>query len=530
MPVLLLPPGHCAAAGALAWVSVGGPATGLDPARRLSDAASRLEAAFAAVAPQWLELGHRLGLSPDAVLAHAPSCAGNISDLGLMLAWTRLVDELARGADPVAVICHDGWLFRHLATRPGVTAKGPAPAVRGAEMRLALRGLASRLKVSLRMAAAALSLRRQRRLAAVGKPAILVYGHPASTAEGRDAYFGDLMLKARGIQRVLHVDCSPPLACRLDHGGRSISLHAFGSPLFALGLWRTRWRPKAGGDWLLRRARALEGGSGQAAMIRWQIHCQERWLAAVRPPTVAWPWENHGWERAFVRACRDRGVATLGYQHSTVGTVELNHSARSNSDGLASIPDQVACVGAQAVDRLVQWGLPAERAWLAGVWRYGATPLPLPHDPQGPVFLALPAHGGIGRQMLEAARALLPSGRRFLVREHPMTPLGFTEEPGLVRTADPMEGAGPLAAVVYAATTVGVQAALAGLPVIRFLPEGLVANDVLPAGMSVAAADHSGLATALEQAKPVAGFRAEALFAPVDLSEWLRRLGAEAAQ
>ncbi|EME70515.1 hypothetical protein H261_07793 [Paramagnetospirillum caucaseum] len=484
--------------------------------------AAALDAAFERAAPVWLDLARTLGQSGDARLAHAPSAAGTISDLGLMLAWTLVVGDLAAGSEDVAVVCDDPWLFRHLAALPGVRAEGEPPPLHRREYLLALRGLASRLRVGLRMAMAAIALRRQRRLTRPGTPVLLVYGHPASRTDGFDAYFGPLMQNIPSLGRMLHVDCLPERARALEDGGRTLSLHGFGSPLYALTrLWSARWRPRCHGphSWLLRRAAALESGGGQAAMIRWQIHCQRRWLDAAKPAVVAWPWENHGWERDFAAACRRRGIATIGCQHATIGRHELNHAAHSLNDPALELPDRISAVGPAAARRLAEWGIPASHLVIGGVWRF-APAAPLPFDPAGPVFLALPAQTDIARQMIAAGRRLGAADHRVLVREHPMTPVGFKPEPGMEAASGSLPQVGAVRAVVFAATTVGLEALLAGLPVVRFLPEGILANDILPDRPPVPAADAEGLAEAVVMARPVAGLAESDVFIPAGTAAW----------
>lgn len=528
MPVLLVTSTAISAIGRLRWCSAAAPAAA-DPARRLPGMAATLEAAFERAAPVWLDLARTLGRSGDARLAHAPSAAGTISDLGLMLAWTLLADDLAAGTEEVAVICDDPWLFRHLALRPGIRTEGPPPPLLGREWLLALRGLASRLRVGLHMARAAISLRRHRRHVRPGQPVLMVYGHPASRTDGFDAYFGSLMQDIPALGRMLHVDCPPERARTLEDGGRTLSLHGFGSPLYALTrLWSARWRPRYDGphSWLARRAAALEGGGGQAAMIRWQIHCQNRWLAAARPAAVAWPWENHGWERDFAAACRRRGIATIGCQHATIGRQELNHAAHSLNDPDRQLPDRISAVGPMASERLRAWGIPAGRLVIGGVWRF-APAVKLPFDSAGPVFLALPAQADIARQMIAAGRRLAAAGLRILVREHPMTPVGFRPEAGMETASGSLSQVGALRAVVFAATTVGLEALLAGLPVVRFLPEGILANDILPSHPPVAATDAENLAEATAKARPVAGLAESDVFVPAGLGQWRQWLTRE---
>jgi hypothetical protein len=305
------------------WCATDPRLQGFDPACRVTDLTGLIEQAFDAIAEEWWAIGKRLGAEPSGELAHAPACAANASDFGVMLAWSRLVHKWAGETPRVAVLCDDPWLFRHLARIPGVAA-GAAPPLTLKRVALGLRGFAARTKVAVLSLRAALRLGGQRARYPAGAPAILVYGHPASDAKGRDAYFGHLMSAIPGLARVLHVDCGIGRAQALGADGRTFSLHAWGHPFGALTLPFVKWRPSAAArsgehGWLVRRAAAMEGATGQAAQIAWQKICQRAWLRAARPAAVAWPWENHAWERDFVRAARTAGIATIGYQHSTVG-------------------------------------------------------------------------------------------------------------------------------------------------------------------------------------------------------------------
>lgn len=517
MAVLLHRSADRPAAGWDTWVAVAGAADGgLDPARRVPELARLLEESFAAIRTDWWDLARALSAEPTAALSHAASAGGNVSDLGLMLAWSRLVAGWATGPGTILCLCDDPWLFRHLATLPGIAAGSPPPRL-AAQWRLAFRGWAARARVAGRMALATLRCRNKIGGVPRGTRALLVYGHPASQTDGTDAYFGSLAQECPGLVRILHVDCSPQRAVALGVG-----LHGWGSVFAALALVFRRWKPRSD-HWLVRRAAILEGGTGTPAMIAWQIRCQRRFLEAVRPALVAWPWENHAWERDFVRAARAVGTATLGYQHATIGTLETNYAAHSLPDGVAALPDCIACAGPVGRDALVAWGIAAERLWVGGAWRFPA-PVRLQWDADGPVFLPLPAQAEVARQMLAAARAAVSQGWRFLVREHPLTPVGFLPEPGLERSPGPLAQAGPLRAVLFAGSSVGLEAALSGLPVIRFQPMGVLANDVLPSGVAVPAAAAAELGDRLAAISGPSAAPTDMVFAAVDVDGWRRRI------
>ena len=511
------------------WIAVTGTRAPAGLGAKMADAPRLLEEAFDSVRDEWWAIGKALGAGAGAEFAHAPTAASYASDFGIMLAWTRLARKLAAG-DPVLMVCDDPWLFRHLSGLPGVQA-GRAPPMWPRRLRLAVRGVLARARLALRLAWTTLALRsHRRRPCAPGGTTFLVYGHPASEAEGGDAYFGSLMRDLDGVSRALHTDCPSARARELAAAGRAVSLHAWGSVGCAFGLVFTRWRPSleeshGAHGWLVRRAAALEGSRAGAAATRWQMACQRAWLDATTPKTVVWPWENHPWERDLVRAARRRGVRTIGYQHTVIGRHMFNQSPATNPDGLASLPDLILCNGPAYRRQLEAWGVPAARLAIGGALRI-AVPQRLSRDPEAPVFVALSSDADISAQMMAAVRAAARSGRRFAVKDHPMYPFPFAESAAIRRTTRALPAYGPVAAVLYATGTVGLEALLAGLPTLRFRPEGRIAIDILPDGIAAVPVDAASLDAALAAIEAPPAIDRESILAPVDLAVWKRYLTA----
>lgn len=509
-----------------AWIDLDGGAPALPPEKALA-VASELERAFDAVAERWWALARVMAAGSGALLAHAPSCAPNASDLGLMLARSRLVRQWAGEDRRILVLCSDPWLFRHLSAMPGVVPVGPPPPLWPARSRLWARGVLGRCRLAARRALAALRSKPRPGVAA-GHPALVVYGHPQSRTDGFDAYFGELMLQVGSLRRVLHTDAGPDAVSRLAGDQRTESLHAWGTAAFALTrLPFARWRPSrelvSGPDgWLVRRAADLEGGTAQAAAALWQDHCQKRWLADRRPVAVAWPWENHGWERALVRAARPLGIRTIGHQHSVIGR-QFNIGARGLADPALDLPDMIAANGPSGVAQLVARGVPRERIADAGTLRFSPSAT-LAFDPEGPVVLAVPFDRAVAVRMIAAARPVAERGIPVWVRDHPLFPVDFAETATLRRAPGPLPALGAVRVVVFAATTVGLEAALAGLPVLRFVPDGRLALDVLPEGIDVAAVEADALPDAILAITAPARLEWTAVFSPADLSFWRENL------
>ncbi len=504
------------------WLAIGSSPDNLEPDRQIPDLASRLEHSFDDISQDWLKLSRKLGTDKSAGLAHTPACVTNASDMGQMMAWSQIVSQEAASPHTTLVICDDAWMFRHLCSIADVT-PGRQPEIWWKSLRRRIRGYAARVKCAGNLCLRTLILRGQKSNAPSDGSVVLVYGHPTSTADGRDGYFGDLLSMVPSVTRLLHVDCDAPQARALEGKNRTVSLHAWGRLRDAFGLIFTRWRAspehKSGNNGLLvRRAESLEGATAQAAMIAWQQKCQRRWLNETRPKIVSWPWENHSWERDFVRAARAAGVRTVGYQHSVVGRQMLNYSPASNPDGFESLPDLIVCTGLATHKQLLDWGVPAQRMTIGGALRIPVLQKTEP-DPKGPVFMALPYDAGTADQMVEAARALIPRGYRFLIKDHPMTPFEFRSEPGLDRTHKPFFDHTGLRAVVYVSSTLGLEAALAGLPTIRFRPVGWLKLDILPPDVILPATDGSNLGQTLERAK-APNLSREQIFSPVSNEFW----------
>jgi len=513
------------------WCAIesGGPA--LDPDREVAGLAGILEEAYDASAEVWCRLARSMAADGSAALAHTPTASVNTSDFGLMLAWSQVVGGLAMAQERTCVICDDPWLFRHLQTMVGITASCRPPSLWVGSARLWVRGVLARLRVSTRVAAACLKLRYQRRQSPRGGPALLVYGHPGSSNAGHDAYFGPLMDSIPGLRRVFHVDCPYGRAVGLSGAGSS-SLHAWGNILSAMTLVFHRWRPRrelveAPEGWLIRRAASREGGTGQAAMIRWQQICQSAWLKETAPSVVAWPWENHGWERTFVMACRAAGVATVGYNHAPIYFRERNFSSTTMIDSDQSLPDTIACCGPSSMTAAQALGIPTKRLVMAGAFRFGGQKKPA-FAPGGPVLLALPAVTAIARQMIAAAERLAQTGRAVLVKDHPLAPVDFRGTTHMTRTTVAMGDQKELAAVVYASTSVGMESLIAGLPTFRFMAKGIVGQG-LPAGAAGRQIDVDADTLVEVLTKSLAGAPPQAVppeefFSAVDLGLWRRLL------
>lgn len=530
MPVLLRRSNHLPDSGTYdTWCAIDLAPDGLDPARRVAELPARLEVAFEAARDDWWSLARTLQEDPTGDLSHAASCHSYASDFGVMLAWVNLTRHLAGEPENTLVVCDDPFLFREIAAGSGVAAGRP-PRLLPQVMGLRVRGALARAKAVASTIGAWWVCRRDRHAVAATEHALVVYGHPDSNGAGRDAYFGDLMTTIGTAGRFIHVDCPPSRARALMADGRTASLHAWGSPVSALSLFAVRWRPRRARyrgrhGWLVRRAAEREGSGGAAALTRWQTSCQAAWLNDVRPRVVAWPWENHPWERHLVHAARAAGIATVGYQHTVVGRHLYSYSPHANRDGLAGLPDNILSTGPSYRDQLMKLGVAAERVSIGGTFRLAADVKACPRA-GAPIFVALSNDHAIARQMIAAIHCARRADRTFLVKEHPMYPIAFEESPDIHRTVAPLQSFDALSAVIYSTGAVGLEALLAGLPTFRFLPEGRIAMNVLPEGIEATVVDAVTLGDALDRGAAPARIAWESVLASVDVGVWRRTLQA----
>lgn len=510
-----------------AWIAVTGTQSELPEANRLADGGRVLERAFDACRDMWWALSAELARGKGGHLSHAATCAPYASDFGLMLAWRRVVADLTAGPETVLVLCDDPWVFRALSCLPNVLAR-KAPRRWLPTLAIWLRGWLAGLRVGLRVVTASLR-HRSIRMTESGTVSLIVYGHPDSNPD-HDAYFGTLLTQIPGLKRIVHTDDFRAVQ-RLAKDGRTESFHAYGNLLYALFVipfmkWRSRSvHQDKSIDWLIMRALIREAGGGAAAMSAWQIHCQERWLKVRRPHCIAWPWENHPWERALVCAARRLGVSTVGYQHTDAGPHQFNMSPRATPNGVADLPDHLLLNGPAYRSQFIDWGIPPDRMAVAGAFRLPAAPV-CRYGANGPVFVALSSSPDVSREMMAAIYDAEGAGRKFLVKSHPMYPFQIVESSSVVSTQTRFADIVGVSALFYGTGTSGIEGMLAGVPTYRLLPSDRVGIETMPDGLRARTVTRQGLRAALDEALEPPKIDVSKFFTPVDIEVWRRHLSA----
>lgn len=468
----------------------------------LPDISRRLEEAFDGVRREWADIALCLTHKDSYPRAQMLGIAPTVSDFGLMLAWSKLVAELAGDAARTVVVCDDPWLYRHLATLDGVEPDRP-PSLTLLRLKLAVRGFLSRTKAAVRLAKASIIFRNHKKRLKRHEHAILVYGHTLSGADGYDGYFGNMLAQINNLIRIVHTDGALATHARLCTHDRTVSLHAWGSVFFAFSLpfkaWKVfshkRMEPY---KWLISRAVALEGSSGQGAMFAWQAHCQANLVQEKSPKAIAWPWENHVWERHFVTQLRANGTKSIGFMHVPFGRHHWGISPISNPEGLENCPDALACTGTKVRSKLVDLGYPERIITVTGVLR-NVNFTSLKYDPAGPVLFALPSLPSITSQMERVAQQFTKRGVSVIVRAHPMAARSYRKLPVELYYDGPLAELEPISCMIFAISSVALEGLATGIPVIRFRPSGIVAPiPILPDDLDVPVADEETIYATLD--------------------------------
>lgn len=199
-----------------------------------------------------------------------------------------------------------------------------------------------------------------------------------------------------------------------------------------------------------------------------------------RAPCVLYVWENQGWEKALIAACREASTErTIGSQHATLPPLDLRAFPAGRDD---LMPDILAVNGTAAQDEMLRSGSPPERLrkvsalrylHLVGLRNYEAHPLPVERRTLLIVGGIMSTETRFQLHLLRTAVWALARYSRCIVKPHPFCTVAVLEE--IAQLPIPVEMTGrPLAElwheveVAYCAnsTSAAVEAAWFGLPVI----------------------------------------------------------------
>ena len=257
--------------------------------------------------------------------------------------------------------------------------------------------------------------------------------------------------------------------------------------------------------------------------------------------------ENHPWEKGLNFALSKRQVRRIGYQHSTVPSLLMNHIPAGEAEHpfhpeviLSNSPEN------QVLLQSYGWAHPrASKVLVAGALRYPSPiqSLPKTHIRGGTqrnpkLCVAFPGTLELSTHLLTALSRSIrtDSQTKLLLKFHPSIRPNqkiYQNIPHAQLTDQPLKDlAAQLDALLFASTTLGLEALLMGLPVYRYIPEGLLSMDPIPPFLSslVQVCDHQTLGNIIShlplrqtQLKPHSEAK-NLLYFPIDDQVWKKTL------
>lgn len=97
-------------------------------------------------------------------------------------------------------------------------------------------------------------------------------------------------------------------------------------------------------------------------------------MAAIHAPvSVCYTFENHAWEKMFIKGIREafQNSRIIGYAHSTVNSLELSYSISPSETGLIPLPDSILVNGKKPKKVLASSGFDENTIHIVGSLRYG---------------------------------------------------------------------------------------------------------------------------------------------------------------
>jgi len=213
--------------------------------------------------------------------------------------------------------------------------------------------------------------------------------------------------------------------------------------------------------------------------------------------TIIYPFENQPWEKMLCMAARDlnKKVKLIGYQHSTVPLLLLNHFLGAGECNDMPLPNLIAANSEYTLDLLNSAGYGETKLVNGGALRYEhlhqmADNLARRKKKLKTVLVAFPYSVSQSQEMLLAVFNAFGSTdkHRFIIKPHPAVtlerleiqlsswPTNFEKTdkpiPEILKEAD---------LVIYSSGTIGLESLLAGVPVIRYCPEHTIGYDAMDA-------------------------------------------------
>ena len=246
-------------------------------------------------------------------------------------------------------------------------------------------------------------------------------------------------------------------------------------------------------DGLLGRELLHENSSNRYVLNCWQAETWKR-LARQCPKKLIHIFENHPWEKSLQHALRPQCLR-IGYQHATIPDLLMNYKPGGASE-LDFHPSRIVVNSAMNQTLLSEWGWPRENLLLGGALRYSGLGFNPPERlatnvrPIPTLYVALPGVHTLCSGLLKALeKRLNPEQKlRILLKFHPSfdsSRYDISKIVGAELTVKTIHQiGGQIDAVLFASSTVGLEACLIGFEVWRFVPDGMLTLNPVPRTLS----------------------------------------------
>ena len=238
----------------------------------------------------------------------------------------------------------------------------------------------------------------------------------------------------------------------------------------------------------------MELGRSSLCIYRLFYECLRRMIRAGEWRWIVYPYENQPWEKMISLCAKERGVRTVGVQHSAISIYYISYFLGNGESRHMPLPDVILTSGPYPHKLLTEGGNPIERLKMCGSIRYnhltnqGENQPIVSFDPvpSSEILVALPIDIYMARHLLAAIRRAFPSGGReeglhFHIKAHPTCPISATDVgfPAVEAPTNISEAFQNCGLVIFVGSTVGPEAVALGREVLRYRPELLL--DVDPA-------------------------------------------------
>ena len=227
----------------------------------------------------------------------------------------------------------------------------------------------------------------------------------------------------------------------------------------------------------------------------------KRWLKEINreKTTIIYPFENQPWEKMLCMATREvnKELTLVGYQHSVVPSLLLNYFLGTGESGTMPLPHMIMTSSEYTLKKLRGTDYGETKLVNGGALRYEHIreregKLTRQEKQEKTALVAMPYSVNLTQELLlavfSAFEGLKTDKPRFIIKFHPAAPpsqlgIPLSEWPAHFEKTDrPIpEILREIDLLIYSSSTTGLEALLAGVPVIKYCSEHLLDLDPLDA-------------------------------------------------